>query len=118
MNEPRCGVRQIARYLGVSHTYIQKLLREFATDTRNVVLQQQAYGLANFADLKRAQEETAQLRARGGLLRPSASCPFVAVEHAMLVATPRMLLGKCGNALGLGIPASRHKKGFRGPAGG
>jgi hypothetical protein len=30
--EPRCSGRAIARKLGVSHTYIQKLSREFATN--------------------------------------------------------------------------------------
>jgi hypothetical protein len=30
--EPRCPLREIARRLGVSHTYVQKLVREFATN--------------------------------------------------------------------------------------
>lgn len=71
MKEPRCGGRQIARWLGVSHTYIQKLVREFDGDTRNIVQQQRAYGQAKFAELRRAQEETAQLRERGWLCRSS-----------------------------------------------
>jgi hypothetical protein len=70
IKEPRCGGRQIARWLGVSHTYIQKLVREFETDTRNIIQQQRAYGQVTFADLRRAQEETAQLRGCG-YLRPS-----------------------------------------------
>jgi hypothetical protein len=71
MKEPRCGGRQIARWLGVSHTYIQKLVREFEDDTRNIVQQQRAYGPATFPDLRRAQEETAQLMARCWLRRSS-----------------------------------------------
>ena len=105
IKEPRCGVRQIARYLGVSHTYVQKLVREFAGDTRNAVQQQRAYGLATFADLRCAQEETAQLRTCGRLRRSSVSRSSVAFEHAMLATTPRMLLDKCGNALRLSTDA-------------
>jgi hypothetical protein len=71
MKEPRCGGRQIARWLGVSHTYIQKLVREFDGDTRNIVQQQRAYGRATFADLGRAQEETAKIRELGWLRRSS-----------------------------------------------
>ena len=71
MKEPQCGGRQIARWLGVSHTYIQKLVREFSGDTRNIVQQQRAYGQASFADLKRAQEETARIREAGWLRRSS-----------------------------------------------
>ena len=69
IKEPRCGCRQIARCLGVSHTYIQKLVREFEIDTRNIVQRQRAYGSATFANLRRAQEETTQLRERGWLRR-------------------------------------------------
>jgi hypothetical protein len=69
MKEPRCGGRQIARWLGVSHTYIQKLVREFDGDTRNILQQQRAHGQATFADLLRAQKQTAQLRERGWLRR-------------------------------------------------
>ena len=110
IKEPRCGCRQIARCLGVSHTYIQKLVREFEIDTRNIVQQQRAYGQATFADLRRAQEETTQLRERGWLrsssrrldgsadlhlmsvgrgIVPSSiipSDPFVEVKHSMLEA--------------------------------
>jgi hypothetical protein len=117
IKEPRCGVRQIARYLGVSHTYIQKLVREFAADTRNVVQQQRDYGPATFADLGRAQEETAQLRASGWLRHSSASRPFVPI----LTATPAitMVIGKWGNELGFRTgptPASRRKIGVRSPS--
>jgi hypothetical protein len=71
IKEPRCSGRQIARWLGVSHTYIQKLVREFNTDTRNIVQQQRAYGRTTFADLGRAQEETAKIRELGWLRRSS-----------------------------------------------
>ena len=117
MKEPRCGVRQIARRLGVSHTYIQKLVREFAADTRNAVQQQRAYGPATFADLERAREETARLRARGWLRHSSASRPFVPIVAA--APTMTMLIGKWGNVLGLRtglVPENRHKTGSRGPS--
>jgi hypothetical protein len=71
MKEPQCGGRQIARWLGVSHTYIQKLVREFDADTRNIVQQQRAYGPATFGVLQRAQEETATIRELGWLRRSS-----------------------------------------------
>jgi len=71
MKEPQCGGRQIARWLGVSHTYIQKLVREFNGDMRNIVQQQRAYRLPTFADLARAQEASAQLRKLGWLRRSS-----------------------------------------------
>lgn len=83
MKDPRCGCRQIARRLGVSHTYIQKLVREFVKDTRNVVQQQRAYGLATFSELGRARQETAQLRERGWL-RGSAH-----LLHGSTVSSPR-----------------------------
>jgi hypothetical protein len=69
--EPLCSGRQIARWLGVSQTYIQKLVREFVGDTRNIVQQQRAYGRSTFADLQRAQEETAKIREFGWLRRSS-----------------------------------------------
>ncbi len=83
IKEPRCGCRQIARCLGVSHTYIQKLVREFEIDTRNIVQQQRAYGQATFADLRRAQEETTQLRERGWLRSSSRRLDGSADLHLM-----------------------------------
>jgi hypothetical protein len=37
VREPRCSGRAIARKLGVSHTYIQKLRREFAANPTAMV---------------------------------------------------------------------------------
>jgi hypothetical protein len=65
--EPNCAGREIARLLGVSHTYIQKLAREFESDARNIVRQERAYGPATFAQLHRAHEESTRLRERGWL---------------------------------------------------
>jgi hypothetical protein len=90
MKEPRCGGRQIARWLGVSHTYIQKLVREFDGDARNIVQQQRAYGRATFADLQRAQEETAKIRELGWLRRsakpPDIEAVVAAVEIQCIAA--------------------------------
>lgn len=65
--EPNCGGRQIARLLGVSHTYIQKLVREFKADVRNIIQQERAYGPATLAQLRCAHEESTRLRERGWL---------------------------------------------------
>lgn len=88
--EPLCSGRQIARWLGVSHTYIQKLVREFNADTRNILQQQRAYGGATFADLQRAQEETAKIREFGWLRRkskpPKIQAAIAAVEIQCIAA--------------------------------
>jgi len=62
--------RAVGRRLGVSHTYIQKLVREFAIDPSKMQRQQRTYGEANFEHLIRAQELTRQERARGYLRSP------------------------------------------------
>lgn len=59
--------RAVGRRLGVSHTYIQKLVREFAIDPSRVQRQQRTYGEATLEQLSCAQERTRKQRARGHL---------------------------------------------------
>lgn len=84
---PRCSLRGLARRLGVSQTYVQKLMRKFAanppSDEIRVV---SAYGqvgisasgqlqsprvriLVTFEELRRAQGQTDCMRSRGELRR-------------------------------------------------
>jgi hypothetical protein len=65
------SARAVGRRLGVSHTYIQKLVRRFVTDPSKIERQVQSSYLVTFADLSRAQEATRQRRDRGWL-RPRA----------------------------------------------
>jgi len=62
--------RAVGRWLGVSHTYIQKLLREFGTDPSKALRQEQDHGPATIEELKRAQAHTWKMMERGWL-RPS-----------------------------------------------
>jgi hypothetical protein len=86
--EPCCSGRELARRLSVSHTYVQKLAREFAVDSSKMLRQTgravRAYGMAsisadgriqvpceprsaNFEQLKEAQKMSRKLRERGWL---------------------------------------------------
>jgi hypothetical protein len=58
--------RAWARDLGVSHTWLQELVREFREDPTEV-RQLQAYGDPKVGDLSRARENTRQMRERGEL---------------------------------------------------
>jgi hypothetical protein len=69
-----CPARRLARLLGVSHTWIQKLIREFETDPSKILREVRTYGPATLDDLRRAQEETVRDRQRGWL-RSSAQKP-------------------------------------------
>jgi hypothetical protein len=62
--------RSVARKLGVTHTYIQKLLREFLADPDTMRREQAAFGETTFAQLARAKDETRQQKERGRLRRP------------------------------------------------
>jgi len=64
---PRCPGRALARWLGVSHTYIQKLVREFATDPSKVQREERILGWVTAERLRRAQEETREQRELGWL---------------------------------------------------
>jgi transposase len=58
--------RAVARQLGISHTHVQKLVREFKTNPSEMQ-PQRAFGEATIGDLSRAQEISRQERERGHL---------------------------------------------------
>jgi hypothetical protein len=62
--------RAWARALGVSHTWLQKLVREFAVDASEMWRLQAAKGEPRFPEFSRAQESSRHMRERGQL-RPS-----------------------------------------------
>ena len=59
--------RAWARALGVSHTWLQKLAREFKADPRKMWRLQATKGDPRFSDLSRAREYSRQMRERGEL---------------------------------------------------
>ena len=59
--------REWARQLGVSHTWLQKLVREFTTDPREMLRLQRAHGDPISTELSRAQEHTREMREHGEL---------------------------------------------------
>lgn len=59
--------RAWARTLGVSHTWIQKLVREFMADPAEMWRLQAAKGDPRFTELSRAQEFSRQMRECGEL---------------------------------------------------
>lgn len=59
--------RDWARQLGISHTWLQKLVREFEADPREMWRLQVACGDPTLAQLNRAKQETEQLRRIGGV---------------------------------------------------
>lgn len=65
--ERKWSSRALARHLGVSLTYVRKLVREFSVDPARVQ-QECGHSEATFEDLMRAQGQTQAERARG-LLR-------------------------------------------------
>jgi hypothetical protein len=62
--------RAISRRLGVSHTYFQKLVREFVADPSKIEQAVRSTHPATFDQLSRAQEETEQQKMRGWLRPP------------------------------------------------
>jgi len=63
------STRATGRRLGVSHTYIQKLVREFVTNPSKAERAMPSSRLATFEQLSQAQEQSRQQKERG-LLRP------------------------------------------------
>jgi hypothetical protein len=59
--------RDWARQLGVSHTWLQKLVRQFQADPSHVWRLQRANGDPRFTELSRAREYSQQMRERGEL---------------------------------------------------
>ena len=62
--------RAWAKKLGISHTWLQKLVRKFGADPNEMLRLQVARGDPTSAELSRAQEYTRQMRERGEL-RPA-----------------------------------------------
>jgi hypothetical protein len=62
--------REWARQLGISHTWLRKLVREFQADPSKMYRELRGSGDPNFAQLSRAQEHTQRMREHGEL-RPS-----------------------------------------------
>ena len=66
-----CGTkpsgRAWARDLGISHTWLQKLIREFTADPSKMLRLQAAKGDPQFTDFRLAQECSRQMRERGEL---------------------------------------------------
>ena len=59
--------RAWARQLGISHTWLQKLVRKFVVDLSGMCREQRRYGDPNYAQLSHAWEQTKQMRERGEL---------------------------------------------------
>lgn len=72
-----------ARALGVSHTWLQKLEREFVVNP-DEVRRLQAYGDPTSARLSRAQEYTQRMRGRGELRPPAGSFRMFAAPSSTL----------------------------------
>jgi hypothetical protein len=64
---PKPSCRAWARALGVSHTWVQKLRKEFTADESEMRRLQALQGDPKFSELKRAQERSEQMRERGEL---------------------------------------------------
>lgn len=62
--------RAVARWLGVTHTYIQKLVLEFVREPSKIEREVRSSRVATFEQLIRAQEETRQQKERGWLRSP------------------------------------------------
>ena len=71
--------RAVARWLGVSHTYVQKLVRKFQLDPDRMRRNQAGLGPATFESLERAREFTRQYRERGDLRWPK-RCVLVSLR--------------------------------------
>lgn len=59
--------RAWARELGISHTWLQKLIRRFQADPGHMHLDARRRGDPDFAQLIRARDRTQQMRERGEL---------------------------------------------------
>ena len=61
---------RVARFLGVSHTWVNKLVRRFEADPERMRRKMRAFAPATFEKLERAREETRRERERGWLRGP------------------------------------------------
>jgi hypothetical protein len=80
--------RAWARQLGVSHTWLQKLVREFSTDPSEMWGLQRSYGDPKLVDLRRAQEYTRHMRESAGIC---ACCTGQGGRSSLSVASPKVL---------------------------
>ena len=68
--------REWAKELGISHTWLQKLVREFTADPSKMRRLQAARGDPQFPELRRAEEYSRQMRERREL-RPSGRAKLI-----------------------------------------
>jgi hypothetical protein len=61
---------RVARFLGVSHTWVNKLVKRFEADPDRMRRKMAAFAPASFEKLERAREETRRQRERGWLREP------------------------------------------------
>jgi hypothetical protein len=82
--------RAVARWLGVSHTWIQKLLREFALDPSKMQREERLRGSATIAQLSRARELTRDQKACGWLREPNRwkRAEYKVGDHVVRVVVP------------------------------
>jgi hypothetical protein len=66
-DKSRPSGRDWARQLGISHTWLQKLVREFTADASEMWGLQRSEGDPKLADLNRAQECSRRMREQGEL---------------------------------------------------
>jgi hypothetical protein len=66
---PWCSGRALARWLGVSHTYIQKLTRTLSQNESDFLREVAFRGIPTVEGLRRAREESRQQREHGLLRR-------------------------------------------------
>ena len=62
--------REWARQLGISHTWLQKLVREFTADPSEMWQLQAAEGEPKFTELSQAREYSSEMKERGKLRLP------------------------------------------------
>lgn len=63
----RPSARAWAKALGISHTWMQKLLRQFQADPTQMIREVRLFGLATFDQLNRAREFTRRMNEEGEL---------------------------------------------------
>ena len=61
------SAREWARRLGISHTWMQKLIRQFRADPSQMIREVRLFGLPTFAQLARAREFTRRMNENGEL---------------------------------------------------
>lgn len=66
---PRCTGRALARWLGVSHAYVQKLTRTLSRNESDFLREVAHSGIPTIEGLRRAREESRQEREHGWLRR-------------------------------------------------